>query len=598
MDEGGCPPGIERMRFTVHILGMTESALSRSSWRPTKQDAVTWVPMDRVILPSLSVRSMARPIPTDVPDTSHSHPTASLGVDLESHSIPQLYKTFDIEHMPVEGGDDPRAWSSFHKNVVLCLIASASMIAGLAESIQNPAISDMEADLPATASQISLSLSLFIALQGVMPLFWSAISEVKGRKLVYVVSLALCTASSAVVATSKTIQLVIAFRCLQATGSSAVGSIGAATLSDIYDPVERGTKMGIYYIAPLLGPSLAPLMGGVLTTAFNWRAPFWFLTAVSALSCVSILLFLRHTFRQERSLTYQNVLKSRLKSGSQSTTPSSTATIVEKEPPPPTVLGKQTGLDPGLSNSPVIADVALAEIKLTLRDVNPVKPLWLVVRRMNNLMILFASGLMFAFSFVVSFTASRTLSSVYGYNALTVGLVLLSFGLGSLAGSVVGGRWSDIKLADLKAANGGVSYPEMRLRSTKIGLIFLPPSVLAFGWVSERHVHVSAMCVFLFLSGFFLVCAYTSTLAYIVDANNGRSATAVAANSAFRGLGAFVATEVAVPLQNSVGDGWHYTIWTGLMILVGLLVWLVVRKGETWREAAEKREQGVENHGS
>lgn len=43
--------------------------------------------------------------------------------------------------------------------------------------------------------------------------------------------------------------------------------------------------------------------------------------------------------------------------------------------------------------------------------------------------------------------------------------------------------------------------------------------------------------------------SYSSTLAYLVDANNGRSSTAVATNSAFRGVAAFVATELAVPLQ-------------------------------------------------
>lgn len=42
---------------------------------------------------------------------------------------------------------------------------------------------------------------------------------------------------------------------------------------------------------------------------------------------------------------------------------------------------------------------------------------------------------------------------------------------------------------------------------------------------------------------------YSSSLAYIVDANVGRSSTAVATNSAFRGMAAFVATEIAVPLQ-------------------------------------------------
>lgn len=87
----------------------------------------------------------------------------------------------DIEHLPVQ--DDPRKWSSMRKNFVLGVISSGSMIAGFGANIQNPAIEDMERDLPATSGQISLSISLFIALQGVTPLFWSSISEVKGRRV-------------------------------------------------------------------------------------------------------------------------------------------------------------------------------------------------------------------------------------------------------------------------------------------------------------------------------------------------------------------------------------------------------------------------------
>ncbi|KAG6840822.1 hypothetical protein C0991_004113 [Blastosporella zonata] len=41
----------------------------------------------------------------------------------------------DIEHMPVE--NDPRKWSPLRKNLSLAMISSASMIAGLAGSIQN-----------------------------------------------------------------------------------------------------------------------------------------------------------------------------------------------------------------------------------------------------------------------------------------------------------------------------------------------------------------------------------------------------------------------------------------------------------------------------
>ncbi len=43
--------------------------------------------------------------------------------------------------------------------------------------------------------------------------------------------------------------------------------------------------------------------------------------------------------------------------------------------------------------------------------------------------------------------------------------------------------------------------------------------------------------------------AYASELAYIVDANVGRSSSAVALNSFFRGMAAFIGTEIAVPVQ-------------------------------------------------
>ena len=44
------------------------------------------------------------------------------------------------------------------------------------------AVEEMETELPATPSQFSLSIALFILFQGTIPLFWSSISEVKGRK--------------------------------------------------------------------------------------------------------------------------------------------------------------------------------------------------------------------------------------------------------------------------------------------------------------------------------------------------------------------------------------------------------------------------------
>ena len=43
----------------------------------------------------------------------------------------------------------------------------------------------------------------------------------------------------------------------------------------------------------------------------------------------------------------------------------------------------------------------------------------------------------------------------------------------------------------------------MRLESTKLAMWLFPPAVIGYAWVCQQYVHVSAICVMLFLSGFF-----------------------------------------------------------------------------------------------
>ena len=65
----------------------------------------------------------------------------------------------------------------------------------------------------------------------------------------------------------------------------------------------------------------------------------------------------------------------------------------------------------------------------------------------------------------------------------------------------------------------------------------------------------------------------------------------MATNSCFRGIAAFVFTEAAVPLQNSMGDGGLYTLWAGILVLCELLLLLVRLRGGAWREAADECER-------
>jgi MFS family permease len=135
--------------------------------------------------------------------------------------------------------------------------------------------------------------------------------------------------------------------------------------------------------------ALGPIIGGALTTGLGWRSIFWFLTIVAGLIWLSFLLFFRDTFRKERSLTYQAALKHHTRGKNsiahEAASPGSTA--------PPSIANLHGDVEKG-NPDPDAHAVPAAQIELTLRDVNPISPLLFVVRRINNLFLLIASGKM------------------------------------------------------------------------------------------------------------------------------------------------------------------------------------------------------------
>lgn len=42
----------------------------------------------------------------------------------------------------------------------------------------------------------------------------------------------------------------------------------------------------------------------------------------------------------------------------------------------------------------------------------------------------------------------------------------------------------------------------MRLESTKPAALFLPLACIAYAWLAQKHAHVAALCIALFLLGF------------------------------------------------------------------------------------------------
>lgn len=83
-------------------------------------------------------------------------------------------------------------------------------------------------------------------------------------------------------------------------------------------------------------------------------------------------------------------------------------------------------------------------------------------------------------------------------------------------------------------------------------------------------------------------CKMTGTL--LTDLNMQRSATASAAMSIVRCLGAGAAVAAVQPLADSIGLGWCFAIYAILLLIELPLAWLIQKNGMKWRSERTTRE--------
>ena len=109
----------------------------------------------------------------------------------------------------------------------------------------------------------------------IFPLWWSAFSEMMGRRSIYITSFALFIVFAVISAVAQSISMLIVMRMLSGGAAASVQAVGAGTVADLFEPRERGRAMGLFYLGPLCGPLLAPIVGGVVGEVWDWRATQW-----------------------------------------------------------------------------------------------------------------------------------------------------------------------------------------------------------------------------------------------------------------------------------------------------------------------------------
>ena len=86
-------------------------------------------------------------------------------------------------------------------------------------------------------------------------------------------------------------------RMLQAAGSSATVALANGVVGDIITSAERGQYIGYASLPGMLGPTIAPILGGFIGQYAGWHFLFWFQLIFSTAVFVPLILFLPETCR-------------------------------------------------------------------------------------------------------------------------------------------------------------------------------------------------------------------------------------------------------------------------------------------------------------
>ena len=143
-------------------------------------------------------------------------------------------------------------------DVTIVIVAQPSIQAGL-----HAGFSDVQWTLDAYA----LTLASLLLTSGVL-------ADRYGRKLLFITGLAIFTLGSLLCGLAVSPLMLIISRCGQGVGGALVFATSLALLGQTYRGRDRGVAFGVWGAIIGISTALGPVLGGIITTEWDWRGIF------------------------------------------------------------------------------------------------------------------------------------------------------------------------------------------------------------------------------------------------------------------------------------------------------------------------------------
>ena len=162
-----------------------------------------------------------------------------------------------------------------NKWLVTVSVTFGTLMGAIDASIVNVALPHMRGAVGATLQEITwVTTGFAIATVIVMPLT-AFLGRLFGQKRVYMASLVLFVAASALCGVAWSLTSLVLFRVLQGFGAGALQPTEQAILRQTFPPEEQGLAMALFGMAVMIGPAVGPTLGGWIVDNVHWSWIFF-----------------------------------------------------------------------------------------------------------------------------------------------------------------------------------------------------------------------------------------------------------------------------------------------------------------------------------
>ncbi|MFT9487317.1 MAG: MFS transporter [Tepidibacillus sp.] len=164
---------------------------------------------------------------------------------------------------------------SWYPWLIFISVTTATFMVNVDSSILNIALPVLEDEFsvgPQTLQWVITGYLLIIT--GVLPTV-GKLSDLRGRKGIFIIGLVVFTIGSIFSAISTTIIQLIAYRVIQGIGGAIMQANVMSIIAYTFPPGSRGKAMGLIGSVVAAGTIAGPSVGGFLIDQFGWPSIFW-----------------------------------------------------------------------------------------------------------------------------------------------------------------------------------------------------------------------------------------------------------------------------------------------------------------------------------